>query len=78
MALIRSGDTDYDEIYDKWLNEGETGWVNYAGVQYQQKVDVSGVIAFEPFTTVVLLDSRSLIGSRAASYGKLDDGGHNV
>lgn len=78
MTLIRSGDTDYDAIYDKWLEEGETGWVNYAGVQYQQRMDIAGVVAFESFTTVALLDSRSITDSKATTYNKLDDGGHDV
>lgn len=78
MTLVRSGDSDYGAIYDKWQNEGYTGWVSYAGVQYQQKVDVAGVIAFDSFTTVALLDSRSLTGSKAATYNKLDDGGPDV
>ena len=78
MTLIRSGDADYDAIHDKWLGERETGWVTYAGVQYHQRVDVAGVVAFDSFTTTALLDSRSLTDSKAASYNKLDDGGHDV
>lgn len=78
MTLIRSGDADYASIYGKWQDEGYKGWVSYAGVQYQQRMDVAGVIAFDSFTTVALLDSRSLTGSTPSTYNKLDDGGHNV
>jgi hypothetical protein len=78
MALVRSGDANYDAIYGKWQGEDYAGWVTYAGVQYRKMVDVAGVIAFEPFTTTALLDSRSLSDSKPATYSKLDDGGHNV
>ncbi len=78
MTLIRSGDADYASIYGKWQDEGYTGWVIYAGVQYQKMMDIAGVIAFESFTTTALLDSRSLTGSTPSTYNKLDDGGHDV
>jgi hypothetical protein len=78
MALVRLGDTDYNAIYKKWFNEGEAGWVNYAGLVYAQRVDFAGVVAFDSFNTISLLDSRSLSDSKAATYSKLDDGGHDV
>ena len=53
--------------------EGDDGWIVHDGVHYRASAENDGTLAFIAYPTEELYDSRSMAGSKPASYNKLDD-----
>jgi hypothetical protein len=75
MALITSVSDPslWATLNAKWQSEGSTpGWVVYENVHYKISFDTSGGVQFSSQTTLDYVDSRSLIGSKPATYKKIE------
>ena len=75
MALITQGDnpTLWATLNSLYVSYG-SGHVTVGTVLYRCHQLSDGSIAFEEIDNMDYIDSRSITGSKSASYTKLDDG----
>lgn len=74
MAIITSESDPalHAVLSTKWNSQGKPGWIINSKTTYRVVGTVSGEVAFSEQANKDLFDSRSVTGSRPATYTKLD------